>query len=72
MQKRLEEIVEYEHMVDEMVQEISKKDEENDELLSKIKQMEEEHRLLEELNTNLETFNKELNDDVNAKDTKMT
>jgi len=28
MQKRLEEIVENEHMVDEMVQEISKKDEE--------------------------------------------
>jgi len=47
MQKRLEEIVEYEHMVEEMVQEISKKEEENDEIIERICQLEEEQGLLE-------------------------
>lgn len=71
MQTRLEEIVEYEQMVDEMVREISKKEEENDELIERICQLEEEQHNHEELNSELETYIKELKDEISVKDSKL-
>ena len=58
MEEKLEEIMEYELMVEEMVQEIALKEGEIDE----------EHAMFEELVDNLETYNKELQDDLAVKD----
>lgn len=50
MEQKLEEIVEYENMVEEMVQEIAKKDEENDEMRQRLAECQDEYRMMEDLN----------------------
>jgi len=55
MEEKLEEIIEYENMVEEMVVEISNKEEENEGLKERITELEEEMVLIEEINEALET-----------------
>jgi chromosome segregation ATPase len=54
MEKRLEEIVEYENMVEEMVSEIAKKDDIIEEITAKFGVVQEEYRLMEDLNNQFE------------------
>jgi hypothetical protein len=54
MEKRLEEIVEYENMVEEMVSEIAKKDDIIEEITAKFAVVQEEYRLMEDLNNQFE------------------
>jgi hypothetical protein len=60
MEEKLEEIMEYELMVEEMVQEIALKEGEIDDMQERMIEIEEEHAMFEELVDNLETYNKEL------------
>ena len=71
MEEKLEEIVEYENMVDEMVTEIAEKEEENDLLTERIAELEEENTLLDELNTQLENYNKEMGDEITEKESQL-
>ena len=68
MEEKLEEIMEYELMVEEMVQEIALKEGEIDDMQERMIEIEEEHAMFEELVDNLETYNKELQDDLAVKD----
>ena len=52
--------MEYELMVEEMVQEIATKEGEIDEMQERMIEIEEEHAMFEELVENLEVYNKEL------------
>jgi prefoldin subunit 5 len=61
----------YEKMVEEMVEEIAKKDEEIEEFASKYSEVEEEQRLMEDLNNQLEQYNKELLQESEEKDLKV-
>lgn len=51
---------EYEKMVEEMVEEIARKDDEQEEFIAKHAELQEESRLMEELSNQMETYNKEL------------
>lgn len=70
-QQKLQEIVQYEQMVEEMCEEINNKDEELEELANKLNEAQEEERLMEELNNGLETYNKELAAEIEEKDQKI-
>ena len=61
----------YEKMVQEMVEEIAKKDEEIEEFANKYSEVEEEQRLMEDLNNQLEQYNKELLQESEEKDLKV-
>lgn len=71
MEQKLEEIVEYENMVEEMVQEIAKKDEENDEMRQRLEECQDEYRMMEDLNNQFEQYNKELTGDIEEKDNRI-
>jgi predicted nuclease with TOPRIM domain len=68
MRDKFDEILEYEIMVEEMVQEIANKDGEVEEMTERMLEIEEEHAMLEELVENLETYNKELQDEIAEKE----
>ena len=51
-----------------MVEEIAGKDEKIEELEAKLNEAQEEERLFEELNNQLETYNKELTNEIEEKD----
>jgi predicted nuclease with TOPRIM domain len=68
MREKFDEILEYEIMVEEMVQEIANKEGEVEEMTERMIEIEEEHAMLEELVENLETYNKELQDEVADKE----
>lgn len=59
-------------MVEEMTQELLKKEEENEELLERIRELEEYNAIAEELNENQEQYVKELNSDLAEKDVQIS
>ena len=71
MQDKLEEINEYENIVEEMVTEIAAKEEENEEMQRQVAECQEEQRLMEELNNQLEQYNKELQQEADEKDLRI-
>jgi hypothetical protein len=60
MGARYEEVMEYEVMVEQMVNEIETKQGTIDEMQERMIEIEEEHAMMEELTENLEKYNKEL------------
>lgn len=57
-------MLEYEQMVEEMTEELLKKEEENEEMLAKIVELEELNAIAEELNENQDNYVKELNEEL--------
>ena len=59
-------------MVEEMVQEIAKKEEENEDLRAQLAEVELEKNLMEDLTAQMEVYNKELTTEITDKDSKIT
>jgi len=68
MEVRLEEMFEYEAMVEEMVTEIETKEKENEELKARVTELEESYYAADELNTEFETNETSLEKKIDEKD----
>jgi chromosome segregation ATPase len=67
LQEKLESMNEYEKMVEEMVEEIARKDDEQEDFVAKHAELQEEARLMEELSNQMETYNKELQQEIDER-----
>ena len=72
MEAKVDECFEFEKMVEEMTEEILKKDDEIDQLQAQIKDLEENVAIQEELNENMDDHIKELTEEVANKEAEIS
>jgi|SanBayMetagenome_1026888.scaffolds.fasta_scaffold282397_1 hypothetical protein len=72
MEARLDECLEFEKMVEEMAEEIIRKEDENELLQEKIKEIEETLAMQEEISENLEEQIRDMNEELGNKDAKIS